>query len=792
MSMIIAIESDNIMQNVHSKTNLPVEFTSFVGRRHELMETKRLLALTRLVTLTGAGGIGKTRLAARVAGNVRRAFDEGVYLIELGDIDNLAHLVDKVTSVVGLETPPTKLPLRHIAESIAGKRMLLVLDNCEHLIVEAVEAVTILLRQCPSLHILVTSREPLGIGGEAVLRVPQLAVPDSDRIQSLEELEQYDAVTLFTQRAELAEPGFELSDENQRAVSRLCQRLDGLPLAIELVAARLQMMAPQQILDQLSGRYHFLTSGNRGAPRRQRTMRLSTDWSYELCELKEQKLWCLLSVFSGGFEIDAAESMCTEFIERELVLEVLARLVDKSILVKTEVGDKARYWQLECLREYGKEKLQENGNIELVRRCHRDWCQNFVQWVEDNKFGPHQKNWINRLKCEETNLGEALRFCLTEGSDDDIKIGLQISRVLSEFWMIFGSSTDGRILLDSFLHNLDGQATSSWIRAMSARALLAGIEGDFKTGSELVSKIRIHSDIEIDQECPGVILSTEGFHGLFSGDIMLALHCFEAGARVDRIGGDNSSLITNLIGLELAAGLLGDLNRATICKEEVVAISEIHGTNLYRGYSLWALAFVEWRADPVGASSLLQECVKLARVSGDRLMASLSLEVMAWISSAKNVERDTAVLLGAASSLSQSVAGSEVIPALAIYRHVCVRQARFVLEVREFDDSLRNGESMSFEKAIAYALGDTRWLKSEPRSAAVDQLTKRERQVAGLISEGLTNRAIAAKLVISQRTAEGHVEHILAKLAFTSRAQVAVWVVAHGEAERRRSASYVV
>ncbi|MFD9670005.1 ATP-binding protein [Rhodococcus sp. NPDC059968] len=368
--------------------NLPLELTVFVGRRRELTETKRLLSVARLVTLTGVGGVGKTRLALRVAANVRRAFDGGVWLVELGELHDAELLADTVVAAFGLREQSSNPSLELLAEHIADRRMLLVLDNCEHLVGAAAMLAERLLRQCPELRILATSREPLGIGGEAVMRVPPLTLPTSDRPASLHDWAGSDAITLFAARAEAAAPGFALSEASRVTITRICQHLDGLPLAIELAAALVRVLSPQQILDRLADRFRVLTHGCRGAPSRHQTLQLSIDWSYDLCEPEEQRLWARLSVFAGGFELDAAESLCAGFLAREEVLDMVARLVEKSILIREDAGAAARYRLLESLREYGWQKLQETGEDAALRRRHRDWYQQLVLGAEAEWIGP--------------------------------------------------------------------------------------------------------------------------------------------------------------------------------------------------------------------------------------------------------------------------------------------------------------------------------------------------------------------------------------------------------------------
>lgn len=328
-----------------------MELTSFVGRRRELADAKTKLSVSRLVTLAGIGGVGKTRLALRVAADARPRFADGVRLVELGDLPDDLPLEDAVAAALGLRDQSAR-PLRDVlVEYLVSRRLLLVLDNCEQVVNAVAGLVEALLHTCPDLRILATSREALGIGGEAVLRVPPLTVPEAVHRPSLRAMPRYDAVTLFAERAAAAVPGFELTEDNHLGVARICHQLDGLPLPIELAAARLRAMSVEQILQRLTDRYKLLTLGSRGAPTRQQTLRLCVDWSYELCTQQEQQLWARLSVFAGSFELDAAESICAGDLVPEDLLDVVASLVDKSVLIREEAGAVVRFRLLETLAE---------------------------------------------------------------------------------------------------------------------------------------------------------------------------------------------------------------------------------------------------------------------------------------------------------------------------------------------------------------------------------------------------------------------------------------------------------
>jgi predicted ATPase/DNA-binding CsgD family transcriptional regulator len=361
--------------------NLPLQLTSFVGRRSEVAEVKRMLSASRLVTLKGPGGVGKTRLALKVATDVRRAFGDGVWLVELGQLRDPALLPHTLAESVGLWEQPGRPLTAALEEYLAPRRLLLVLDNCEHLVEAVAVEVDLLLRFCPELRVLATSREPLGILGEVMLSVPPLSVPDPHRPCSLPELSRFEAVRLFADRAASAVPDFDLTEDNQLAVVEICQRLDGLPLAIELAAVRLRALSAQEIAHRLSDRYQLLTTGSRAAPARQQTLRACIQWSYDLCSPPEQLLWARLAVFDGGFELNAAEGICAgDGLAQANMLDLVASLVDKSILVG-ERGAVMRYRMLDSIREFGREKLQQTGEYAALRRRHRGWYADLVARV---------------------------------------------------------------------------------------------------------------------------------------------------------------------------------------------------------------------------------------------------------------------------------------------------------------------------------------------------------------------------------------------------------------------------
>jgi predicted ATPase/DNA-binding CsgD family transcriptional regulator len=357
--------------------------TSFVGRRSEMAEVRQLLSVARMVTLIGPGGVGKTRLALRVAADARRPFGGEVRLVELDRLRDPALVADAVAETLGLRLQPSESAVVALEAYLFQRSALLVLDNCEHLVDGVAAVASTLLSSCPQLRILATSREPLCIQGEVVLPVPPLTVPNPRwRPSSPEKLTRYESVTLFVERAASMDPGFSVAENNQDAVAEICRRLDGLPLAIELAAARLRALSAQDIALRLTDCFRLLTTGLRGAPSRQQTLESCIQWSYNLCSPEEQVLWARLSVFTGGFELDAVEGICAgEGLVVENILGLVVSLVDKSILLAESGRGVVRYRLLESIREYGGEKLLRSEGYETLRRRHRAWYADLVARV---------------------------------------------------------------------------------------------------------------------------------------------------------------------------------------------------------------------------------------------------------------------------------------------------------------------------------------------------------------------------------------------------------------------------
>src|SRR5215469_3095206 len=461
----------------HVAGNLPAELTSFVGRRNEMAEVRRLLASSRLVTLTGTGGVGKTRLALRAAAGLRRAFRDGVWLVQLDQLRDQALVTQAVAAALGLQDRAGYAPVATLADYLAGRQLLLVLDNCEHLADEAAKLADLLLRAAPGLRVLATSRESLNMAGETVLPVPPLPAPEAGRRLTVAELARFPAVGLFVERAAQVVAGFGLTEANIAAVAGICRRLEGLPLAIELAAARLPVLSPEQIDARLGDRLGLLTRGSRTQPARQQTLRASIEWSYELCSQGERMLWARLSVFAGGFELDAVESICADHrLDAGEVLDLLAALADKSILIAAHREGAARYRLPETLREFGQERLREFGEHTALRRRHRDWHEQLARRVDIDWLSPQIADLTARLFREHANVQAAQDFCQTEPGEAEAGLRIALHVWFFHCW-VAGYVSEGRHRLGQVLA-LAREPTVWRAQGLLLASFLAAVNGD--------------------------------------------------------------------------------------------------------------------------------------------------------------------------------------------------------------------------------------------------------------------------------------------------------------------------
>jgi predicted ATPase len=426
-------------------SGLPAELTSFVGRRQELREVKRLLTTTRLLTLTGSGGAGKTRLALRAAAEMSRGFPDGAWMVSLGPIQDPMLVTQAVFNALGLQDRSAGWSVSALTERLAGKRLMLVLDNCEHLLDASATLASTLIRSCPELRMLATSRQALGVAGEVRMAVPPMSLPEAGDDVSVEQVLNSDAVWLLSERAAAVVPGFAVSPGNAAAVLGLCRRLDGIPLALELAAVRLGALSLDQLSRRLADELSILGCGNRGAEARQQTLEATIGWSYGLLGDQERLLWARLSVFAGGFEEDAVTEVCSDpRLPADQIVGLLGALVEKSVLKRQLYGSGVpRYWLLETLRQYGRQRLRERGEETASQKRHLEWICGLGKIA--GAWDARQAAIFHRMHREQDNLWAALDFCLRHPGE--IAAGAALAQDLFVYWACRGPVSDVRGLL---------------------------------------------------------------------------------------------------------------------------------------------------------------------------------------------------------------------------------------------------------------------------------------------------------------------------------------------------------
>ncbi|MDP4505141.1 ATP-binding protein [Nonomuraea turcica] len=761
--------------------SLPAEVTSFVGRRQEVAEVRQLLSVSRAVTLTGVGGVGKTRLALRVAHEVRRAFRDGVWLVELAALEKPDMLTRAVAEALEILDHSTTPPMRVLTDHLRDKQALMILDNCEHVVGECAVLADTLLRAAPELRILATSRHVLGIASEHAVPVAPLPLPNGNGNTPLETLTQTDAVQLFTERARAVVPSFAVTDDNRDIVSGIIRRLDGLPLGIELAAVRLRALSAKQLLERLDDRFRLLTGGSRAVLPRHQTLRALIDWSHALCSEEERLLWHRASVFAGSLDLEGAETVCCgSGIDREDVLDLVIGLVDKSVLIREDHPGGVRYRMLETLRQYGHERLRERGEETRLRRRHRAYYRDLAGRARAEVFGPEQVAWFTRLQLEHANLRSALDGWLTTPAD--ATTGLSMAADLLYHWITSYYLGEGRAWLER------GLATVSSPDDVRGRALWAGgwlavIQADLPAAQAMLEECRRIGERLNDE-------ALLGYAELFSGMVAMcqerprdAIGCYERALHRHRATGDPVGLALSLIRLSLARSFLGQSQAAIATAEQALAVCEAHGEGWHKAYTMMALGVEVWRqGDLPRATELERQSLAFNRSLGDQLGVGITIEVLAWIAATQGLFERAARLLGVLESV-WSLVGAPLsgYGHLAGYHDECRARTRQALGEGAFAAAVRRGARLPYEEAVAYALAEDKPGGAEAKEAPEAKgeqapLTRREREIAQLVAQGMTNKEIAASLVIAQRTAEGHIEHILTKLGFSSRAQIAVWV----------------
>jgi predicted ATPase/DNA-binding CsgD family transcriptional regulator len=771
--------------------NLPAELTSFVGRRRELSEVKRLLVQTRLLTLTGSGGAGKTRLALRAAAEMARTFRDGVWLVSLAAIDDPQLVVQAVFSALGLQDMSSGWSLSTLSNYLVDKHLLLVLDNCEHLLDSCALLAVTLLKACPELRMLATSRQGLGVTGETRLRVPPLSLPEDGERLTPERIAGYEAVILLSERAVAVLPSFKVDQANSAAVLRLCRRLDGMPLALELAAVRLEGLSVEQVVNGLEAELPVLAKGNRGVEARQQTLDATIGWSYGLLDEQERRLWARLSVFAGGFDEEAASAVCSGAgLPSECIAENLASLVEKSIIQRDSDRQPVRYSMLETVRQYGRQRLRDLGEEVELQRRHRDWVLALALVV--GAFDQREVEAFDRIQLELDNVWSALDFCRRQ--PEEAAIGIEICRQLYPYWWSRGPLGDVRRVLDAFYPlTAENSVARGW--CLFAMARLAVMQTDSAVAPPMAAdSLRIgrqHDDADLIGWGSDCMVFTSLYVQQKTEEELLGLA--ETVASYGR-SAERWYMVAFGAGYVCRIRLSqGDLDAAVAAGETSLDMWRQHDELFGRGTVLNNLAEARRRrGELVQAEALAREGAAGQHALGSRRGLSQLVETLAWTASDRGADARAATLLGYAQSLRESI----MLALLPVHRsrhEACERAARARMGDAAFARAFERGVTMPDAEAIAYVLEQesARSAAAPARTAAsrpASILTRRELEIAKLIAQGLTSHQIADRLFISERTVTTHVTNMLNKLGLSSRIQLASWVA--GAAESAEATPY--
>jgi predicted ATPase/DNA-binding CsgD family transcriptional regulator len=819
-------------------TYLPEEPNRFIGRERELSDLRLALYRTRALTLYGAGGIGKTRLALRLLSTVSGEFPGGVCVVELGDLWEPDLIVSRMATLIGVDGEVGRALLDTLADALAERHVLVMLDNCEHLVDACAALCQRLLTSCPGLRILATSQEPLRIPQEAVWQVVPLDVPPAGPAPDAQELAGYEAVQLFADRAGAARPGFAVTERNAMAVASICRDLDGVPLAIELAAARVTVLSAEQIAARLGDRFTLLGPGSRAAPPRQRTLRATIDWSHDLLSAPEQVLLRRLSVFAG-WSLEMAEQVCADDqLPGGEIIDLTAALVDKSlIVVEPEVLGQARYRLLDSIRAYAAQRLADSGESAAIQLRLRDYALTVVEQAEAVGMAVIPADWaaavdvFRRYDVDAANLRQVLSRCLATG---DAESGLRLATSVRPCWIVRGHFAEGEEWFARFLtldqsrlaapvHGValigraqlimpnDPAKARAWALDGLALCRAAGQLTWTATALNVLAEASLHAGqlAEADQYAAGALataldagnrwnegyaLGTQATLAAAHGKLREARQLGEAALDVMRDIDQQWGVARTLLGLGALARLRGDPAGAIDCyRAALPVLREIDS----RPDIARALAGIGRIALDQGDLDLarehLAESLRLSRLTGARIGMARGLEAFAVLT-AREGHADLPVLLIAAASALRAAAG---LPQLPAGRTAPQLERGRSLGPETFGQLWQQGRGLTPDAAVTLALRSARQAEPDPAvngavppavpaaqaagsgtlpaPTPLSTLTPREREIAALIASGYSNKAIADELVISPATAARHVANILSKLGFTSRAQIAAW-----------------
>ncbi|MEV0118204.1 LuxR C-terminal-related transcriptional regulator [Streptomyces sp. NPDC050844] len=766
---------------------LPLEVTGFIGRERELREVGALVDKARLVSLIGPGGVGKTRLALRTARTALPRFADGACFVELSSLHDPVLLPHTVAAALGLSEQGDRDPVDLVVAYLVGKRLLLVLDTCEHLVDACAMLADLILRMAPEVTVLTTSRQPLDVPGEFAYPITPLPC---DR----------EAVQLFGERAAAVVPGFAVTEANRAAVTSVCRRLDGIPLAIELAVVRLRVLPLGDLAARLEHRFQALTGGRRGAVPRHRTLRDTIDWSHDLCTPQERTLWRRLSVFAGDFDAEAAEAVCGGGeLPAEAVLEQLIGLVDKSVVLRVE-ADEARYRLLDTLREYGAEQLTESGEQETYRRAHLEYFAAFAERADRPFHSDRQPEQLTAIARCLQNFRVALEYGTGHDDPELARRGLDLATRLWTHWIMTGRLREGSRWIKSGLASVDSDCPER-VEGLHRLAWILMVLGWHDESEPYVLESLAMAERMGDARGAAYAVEFRGCLAQFRGRLDEAHRDFDAARHAFRKLGDSDGLAITCFIQTFGAALVGDVGHAwEVSGEGLRALEAAPGECWTRSYCLLYRQLALWLSQDDSRAEerdrLGREALALKQTVDDRLGAAIALELLAWSAARAGRDERAAWLLGSAEAIWVRIGGVRLfnVAILHVEHDTAVAKARATLGDSAYAAQHERGAGLSLAESVTHVAEGTDALpeptpraEAEPparrssapvpraRDRATAQpgsLTAREREVAALVAEGLTNRQIAERLVISKRTADAHVEHILSKLGLTSRTQI--------------------
>ncbi|MFJ9390511.1 ATP-binding protein [Nocardioides sp. NPDC101246] len=757
--------TEPVSESSMSHGNLPSALSTIIGRHAESSEVSRLLASSRLVTLSGPGGVGKTRLALHVASTYAEPYPDGVWWIRLEDLAQPTLLGPIIAGIVGEPGQQTQDP----ALTIGNRRMLLVLDNCEHIVDSAATVCTSLLEHCPFLTILTTSQEPLHVEGESTYAVPPLPLPKRSHASGDGDPHHSDAVALFLARAVAANPRVQFSEADIGLIHSLCKRLDGLPLAIEMAAAATRSLPLSALATQQEMPHDLHVEGYSTATARHHTLRATLDYSYERCDEAARSLWRSFAVFRGGADLAAIESVCsTHEMTESGVQKTLTSLVDKSIVS----FDGRRYRMLETIRAYGDERLREHGSEQEVSRSHHRHFATLAKELETGWFGPDQTALLSQAAGELANIRVAMEHSI--GDESCSCSGLEMASRLWPLWIGSGLVVEGRHWLDR-LTEAHSDVCNGHVFALWVGGLLRATGGDSSGALPILERCQDLATELDDSAAAAHCTQVLGLAELLDGRRATAIERLDEAVTLERhIPEFNAYLPFALVNLGAALCYDERVQRAVKILDEARELSMKHAEQLLLSWSeayLGLAALLDGRAS--SAVAPLTSSLARKRKLQDSLGLSFVLELLSWAAIAHGDIHRAARLIGAVEALSQPLgthlAGLEQ---MLQWHSENAEKARAAIGEKAFEADVEAGRALSLDDAIAFATGIRR---EAPRDhVAIERLTPREQEIAALVARGMTNKEIAAQLVVSSRTVSTHVEHILAKLGFRSRTQIAV------------------